>query len=117
MLPEPVRHRYPKLYSRNVFATVKILQNQEMVLINMLKTVINETLELMAKPVSASYTEAAKEKDIKEKGEEQTRCINRIIEFRSKYLGIDKEFDEEIHAYIKRINRCRACCSCDLLKS
>lgn len=112
VMPESVRHRYPLLYSRNVFATVKILQNEEMVLINRLKTVINETLDIMALPETPE-----RKKEIQEKSNDQTRIINQIIAFRSKYLGIDKEFDDEIRAYITRTNRCRACCSCDILKT
>jgi hypothetical protein len=44
ILPEYIRYKYPVLYSTNVFAEVKKLQNDELVLINEFKELVNESI-------------------------------------------------------------------------
>jgi hypothetical protein len=42
IVPEAIRHRYPKTYSANIFSLVKEIKNNEMILINDLKTAVQE---------------------------------------------------------------------------
>lgn len=42
IVPEAIRHRYPKTYSANIFSLVKEIKNNEMLLINELKSAVQE---------------------------------------------------------------------------
>jgi len=102
VLPEQIRYRYPLLYSTNVFAEVKKIQNKEMVLINELKNIINETI---------NYTNMTQTNEIKEKiiklENNQNKKIEEIIEHRNKFLELDDNFEKEINKVIKETKKAR----------
>jgi len=103
VLPEAVRYNYEKLYNTNIFSNVKCIQNEEMILTNKLKGVINALISLHA-------TGAASE-DILQKETEQNELIDQIIQKRDKYMAIDGVFNTEIHNQIVTSkNRWCGCC-------
>jgi hypothetical protein len=106
ILPERIRHKYKKLYSTNVFSIVKKIQNDEMILINDLKNVINEII---------SYSAMAQTQEIQTEmltlQEKQNKIIENIIKFRKKYHEeIDDDFEDEINDNIAAAGRgCNPC--------
>ena len=42
IVPEAIRYRYPKIYSANLFSLVKQIKNEEMLIINELKSAVQE---------------------------------------------------------------------------
>jgi hypothetical protein len=112
ILPETIRFTYPKLYSANIFAVVKKIQNKEITLINNLKNIINKTIDY----VNMEPTPEIRQR-IRELEQEQNNIIEDIIKFRNNYLNIDKDFEDEINRNIMEQQGCCKCNFCALLKS
>jgi hypothetical protein len=104
IIPEYIRYKYPVLFSTNVFAEVKKLQNQELVLINEFKELVNESII---------------HQNIKVKNEniflilgELDKLINlklkAIILHKNKFLDLDSKFSDEMEEAIKQSKS--ACC-------
>jgi len=112
ILPESIRYSYPKLYSTNIFALVKKIQNKEITLINELKNTINQIINY----VNLEHTEEVKKKIITLETK-QNDIIDNIIRFRNNYLEIDNDFNTEINDNIAdQRGRCN-CNFCALLKT
>ena len=107
ILPEYIRHKYPKLYSTNVFSIVKKIQNKEMILINELKNNINSIFKLQ----KMNYTAEIKQQ-INILEEEQEDIIETIINHRNKYLELDGELEKEINDAIEINKKKWIACSC-----
>lgn len=89
IIPEPVRVRYPKICDTNVFTLVKSIQNDEIIVINHLKTAVQKlhceinrrrSLEerlkaLKEKKMNQGHDEEA-EKDNKDEKEEESECTS-----------------------------------------
>lgn len=109
ILPEKIRINYPRLYSMNVFAEVKKINNKEMLIVNNIKDTMNEIMSLNAKV--AKQKEEGLEVDtqieirIKELEDRQKRRIEDFIRLKDNLLEIDKEFEKEMgiqRAILKR---------------
>jgi hypothetical protein len=107
ILPETIRYRYQKLYSTNIFSLVKKIQNEEIVLVNDLKTTINKIIDL----TNGEITDDVKEQLI-ELNREQDEQLENIIKFRNKYLEIDKTFNDEIDENISNSKYNFNLCGC-----
>ena len=116
ILPEHIRYKYPFLCSTNVFAEVKRLQNQEIILINDLKIIINERQHIEDKiqtyAVDKQLTPGASidstKRDTKEletlldaKKQSENNALSKIIVYRNQYIGIDKDFRRELDDNIR----------------
>ena len=88
VLPESVRYNYEQLYNTNIFSNVKCIQNEEMILTNKLKGVINALVTL--------HASGAAQEEILAKETEQNELIDQIIKKRDKYMAIDGTFNTEI---------------------
>lgn len=111
ILPEYIRFTYPKLYSINVFAEVKKINNQEIMIINALKDIYNDIQDLKAK-VTPTPEESAKLEDYEEK---YRRKVDQFIRLKDKYLQIDDQFETEMKQ--AREKQKRGCTCCSWLKS
>lgn len=106
ILPETIRYRYHKLYSTNIFSLVKKIQNDEIVLVNELKNIINKIID---KSKQTQTIEIKQEIVLLEIA--QNNKLSDIIKFRNKYLDIDKEFNDEINLHIENSKSQFNCCS------
>lgn len=105
LLPEPIRHRYPRIYSMNVFAEVKKINNREMIIINTVKDVMNEIITIKA-TMNKLYEEGKKKDECTELQDlavklvllekRQKKGIENYIELKDDYLKIDDEFEKEL---------------------
>jgi hypothetical protein len=100
IVPEAIRYRYPKIYSSNLFALVKEIKNGEMLIINKLKSAVQD-IHL--------YTEEKnqlleKEKDLIQRIQKYTSEINdfeveiKLIELKIQHNGNlsgEEESDDE----------------------
>jgi hypothetical protein len=114
ILPEAVRHRYPVLFSTNVFAEVKRIQNEEILHINTMKNLINEATELK-KSIDATGSEADRIQ-FEENAKRQTVIFETLVRYRLKYAEIDEKFTKEINENIESQKKDRWNC-CMWLKS
>ena len=100
ILPEFIRYTYPKLYSTNVFAEVKKLQNDELVLVNDFKELINESI---------TYKNMIQNNDTFEKicniEKRINRKLNEIILHKNKFLDLDDMFCTEMKKASDKNNR------------
>ena len=96
ILPEYIRYKYPILYSTNVFAEVKKLQNDELVLINQFKELINESI---------TYKNMKQNEEIFNKLNFLDKLVNlkleEIILHKNTFLDLDDMFTTEIENAIK----------------
>jgi hypothetical protein len=72
-----------------------------MILINKLKGVINTLITM--------NSSLADQRDIMEKEKEQNDLLNKIINIRNKYLGIDSAFNKEINDQIAESKKKWSC--------
>ena len=107
ILPEYIRHKYPKLYSTNVFSIVKKIQNKEMILINELKNNINSIFKLQK--LTAPFEP---KEQINKLENEQEDIIESIINHRNRYLELDIDLEGEIEKAIECNKRRWINCSC-----
>jgi hypothetical protein len=104
ILPEYIRYKYPVLFSTNVFAEVKKLQNQELVLINEFKELVNESIihqNIRVKNENIFLILGELDKLINLK-------LKAIILHKNKFLDLDEKFSDEMDEAIKQSKR--ACC-------
>ena len=121
ILPEYIRRVYPIIYSTNVFTLVKKIQNNEIILINNLKNIIKKILDkskekhTIENMISISLDNQNKTieltKDIEELEIKKNDAFIAVINFRDKYLEIDKSFNDEINKQMEVMTRCFNICN------
>jgi hypothetical protein len=108
VLPENIRYSYPLLCGTNVFAKVKDVQTEEMILIDNLKDVLNDQtdLEHMASPPANVATQLGALKL------EQRKLVKKIVGLRKEFLRIDDKFEEEIRTNRNKCSKRFQVCGC-----
>jgi hypothetical protein len=100
IVPEAIRYRYPKIYSSNLFALVKEIKNGEMLIINKLKSAVQD-IHLYTEEKSQLLE---KEKDLVQRIQKYTSDINdfeveiKLIELKIQHNGSlsgEEESDDE----------------------
>jgi hypothetical protein len=112
ILPEYIRFTYPKLYSINVFAEVKKINNKEILIVNSIKDIYNDIQDLKAKLSPFTLEDETK---LAEKEEIYRRKVENFIRLKDEYLKIDDEFEKEMK--VARQKQQRGCTCCSWLKS
>ncbi len=101
VIPETVRYNFPKTYAMNIFSEVKCIQNKEILCINELRDVINSIKEIESKKEPSS-----KDLEMKLLLEKSRKLLtDKFICIQTHYFGIDDDFDKELEAYRKRVQR------------
>lgn len=113
VLPEVIRYKYPVTYGTNVFSEVKKLQNQEIILVNKLKVIVNRIFKLES--AESSMKPLVYKQQLDDLNAEQDAALDEIIKYRNTYLEIDKTFKDEIDDNI--VAGRRACGLCRWLKT
>ena len=111
ILPEKIRYDFPKLYSINVFAEVKRIQNDEALHVERMKSYMNKILELENKEDASPEDQA----EIKLLESWQKAEVQNVLKIRNKYLAIDEKFEAELEKH--RMARRYRCHMCGWLKS
>jgi hypothetical protein len=112
ILPESIRYNYPKLTNMNVFAEVKKIQCLETLLINNLKDVLNEHVNLQLK-ITGTTSPLKEDKDRLEFLEMRKKYLtSEIIQLKEKYLDIDDQFEEEMKQQREKLGKRWQLCSC-----
>jgi len=118
ILPEYIRYKFPVLYTTNVFAEVKRIQINEILLMNKLKILINDGLLIQQKikdnnidldipnDNSELYQKLKDENkkysiDLDKNYTKQNDAFDDIIKYRTQYIDIDRNFKLEIEEYIQ----------------
>lgn len=107
VLPEHIRYSYPKLSGYNVFSEVKKIQTREMRLVNELKDIFNDILELQSAPPSD-------EKEMRLQVLERAKKdkIDAILAMKNAYLTIDRDYEDEMRRYREKSQACWQICGC-----
>lgn len=113
ILPEAIRYRFPYLYSTNVFAEVKQIQNSELVLTNNMQNLIEEGKQLKADIDEGKSTDITKYEKILR---EQKYAFEKLMNYREHYMEIDSRFKREIDRNIRLTENSRCNC-CQWLKN
>jgi len=104
ILPEYIRYKFPVLYTTNVFAEVKRIQINEIRLMNKLKVLINDSKLLQQKLQDENKLYSP---ELDNNYTKQNEAFDSIIEYRTRYIDIDRDFKREIKEYIEyKKNKC-----------
>lgn len=93
VLPQHVRRNFPKLYTTNVFAEIKLRGNALRVYIYDLNIIYNKLAELSVKKTE----DANVKEELEELNKKKDNLVLHIIRARDSYLTIDQEFTNEIN--------------------
>lgn len=113
VLPEVIRYKYPVTYGTNVFSEVKKLQNQEIILVNKLKVIVNRIYKL--EDEEGKMKPLIYKQQLDDLNAEQDAALDEIIKYRNTYLEIDGAFKSEIDANVAAARR--TCGLCRWLKT
>lgn len=113
ILPERIRFKFPTLYSTNVFSIVKEYMNDDMLLVNKFKDMLNRKQDILKDIAENNGFKEDLEEKLRQTDDECKHMLNTIIEKKKDYLKIDDSYQEEIDNYI-RTSRAGLC---DWLKS
>lgn len=108
ILPEDIRYSYPLLCGTNVFAKVKDVQTEEMILTDQLKDILNDMTELETKNPPPPRLESRLE-DLRVR---QRAVLREILELRKQFLRIDTQFEEEIQRNRRKCSKRFQLCGC-----
>jgi hypothetical protein len=119
VLPEQIRRRYPVIYSTNVFSLVKMLQTEEMILTNRLKSAVNAArtgrlgstaghLGRRLGPTDEDFDTT--QKYAAELEAAQNEALEKVILFRKQYYQIDADFKAEIRGDTANVSSTWLCC-------
>jgi len=108
VLPEDIRHNYPRLNTINVFSEVKKIQFEEIMLVNQLKDIMNQIMNVQ---LQLQTKQSIILKDTLHKLEQERQYITEMyITINNKYLDIDNQFEKEMEIQRNRmINRWQLC--------
>jgi hypothetical protein len=100
VLPETIRYEYPKLYTTNIFAEVKKIQNKEMMYINELKDILNDRENAVEKIRIAEINGMQPSKEDTDKYNKLDTAyklrLSSIIRIKDEYLTLDDTYEEEM---------------------
>ena len=112
ILPERIRYDYPRLNNINVFAEVKKIQSEETLLVNKLKEVLNEHVNLNIKVHSAGPIVPTDIQRLEELDTLKKTITERIIRIKDRYLNIDDQFEEEMAQQRQKFSKRYQLCGC-----
>ena len=106
VIPRVIRHRYPIIYSVNVFSIIKKIENKRKEYITKYRNVINKIKYYKSFDIKKDeYTEKLKKAYLK-----KNDILRTILLLKSAYSIIDQLFQEEIRSAEEKSRRC--CSSC-----
>ena len=99
VIPEIIRHRYPKTYSINIFSEIKKIRNHEKLFFAELHNIYNQF---------EKETDETKLKDLESRRE---NIVNRMIRLYNDYAELNDFIEAEIMLYINKVKYRPSCCN------
>jgi len=97
ILPELIRHNYPRLHSINVFSEVKKIQTEEIIIVNHLKDIMNQMIEIKV-ALHTDPTNRALQRKLALLESNRQDITTDYINIKNEYLSIDKIFETEMES-------------------
>ena len=116
ILPELIRHNYPRLHNTNVFSEVKKIQSEETIIVNHLKDIMNDLIENQKILLHDSNNQIAIN-NIKQLESDRQYQINKYISIKDKYLEIDNVFEDEMEEQRRHMLANQYISICSFLKT
>ena len=110
ILPEQIRINFPNLYGINIFCEIKRIMNVEMRLINSLKEVYNEMLDLQMREEVDGGLQPADRVKLVALGTSQKKLTDDILQNKQEYSRIDVGYEKEIHLNRRSCRKRFGCC-------
>jgi len=114
VLPEHIRYNYPVLCGMNVFTEVKEIQTNEMIMMNDLKDMYNDSKAMKTAfglaPDGVQKTQMAER--LHELEQKQRSKLNEVLAIRTEYKKINNVFDAEIQKNRGRCSKRIQLCAC-----
>ena len=113
VLPEHIRYSYPVLCGMNVFTEVKEIQTKEMIMMNNLKDMYNDSKTLKTAFVTSQDDDEKTQmaERLRDLEQAQRKTLNDVLQIRTEYKKINDIFEKEIN---KNRNSCskrfQICC-------
>lgn len=104
IIPDKIQHRYSTIYHTNIFVYVKHLKIDEMKLLNQLKVITNEYIEIENKIIQGEKTSKNYEL-LQEKAAEKNKFIETLMDHRKEILQISRDMLRELR--MKRNSLCK----------
>jgi hypothetical protein len=112
ILPEYIRYNFPKLVNMNIFAEVKKIQNEETELINALKDVLNDDVNLRLK-IQSTPTPLVEDLEKQKTLDNKKKILtDGIIRMKNKYLAIDELYEKELKELRQKFSKKYQICGC-----
>ena len=98
VLPEHIRYSYPVLCGMNVFTEVKEIQTTEMIMMNDLKDMYNDSKAIRTAFAGSQNDEEKTEmaERLRDLEEKQRKKLNEVLQIRTEYKKINDVFETEI---------------------
>jgi hypothetical protein len=112
ILPESIRYNYPRLNNINIFAEVKKIQSTETRLINNLKEILNEHVNLNLKIRHGKVVIKEDNDKLAELDRKKRELTDEIIQLKDKYLDIDDQFEDEMAIQRSTLSKRYQICGC-----
>lgn len=112
ILPESIRYNYPRLNNINIFAEVKKIQSTETRLINNLKEILNEHVNLNLKIRHGKVAIKEDNDKLAELDRKKRELTDEIIQLKDKYLDIDDQFEDEMAIQRNTLSKRYQICGC-----
>jgi hypothetical protein len=114
VLPEHIRYSYPVLCGMNVFTEVKEIQTKEMIMMNNLKDMYNDSKTLKTAFATSQDDDEKTQmaERLRDLEQAQRKTLNDVLQIRTEYKKINDIFEKEINknrnSWSKRFQIC--CC-------
>ncbi len=103
IIPKPIIEKYRDIYDRNIFTEVKNTQIDEMKLLNQLKVITNDEIDVKNRIIKGEREQIVYD-ELKKISTERNKLIEKLLDHRKELINIDNNLNRSI-SIIKKYTR------------